>query len=87
MTKSLVRGRPASAKSTLLTKEPKEPTEPTETKEPKKPKEPPNSSISTIDTRTCPSLSGRSQLTYELGKDGDGILYVRITGNTGVLST
>ena len=77
MTKSLARGRAASAKRTLSTKELKDPTEP------KKPKEPPNLSISTIDTRTCPSLSGRSQLTYELGKGSDGLLYVRITGNTG----
>ncbi len=32
---------------------------------------------------TCPSLSGASTLTYEIGADAEGGLYFRITGNSG----
>ena len=32
---------------------------------------------------TCPSLSGASTLTYEIGADANGALYFRITGNSG----
>jgi len=32
---------------------------------------------------TCPSLSGASTLTYEIGTDAEGGLFFRITGNSG----
>lgn len=39
--------------------------------------------IRTLAALTCPSLSGRSDLTYEYGVQGDDQLQIRITGNTG----
>jgi hypothetical protein len=32
---------------------------------------------------TCPTVSGASNLAYEIGSDADGALHFRITGNTG----
>ena len=39
--------------------------------------------ITTLRTDQCPSLSGRSTLTYELGNDPEGRLHLRVTHNTG----
>ena len=39
--------------------------------------------ITTLRTDQCPSLSGRSALTYELGNDPEGRLHLRVTHNTG----
>jgi hypothetical protein len=39
--------------------------------------------ITTLRTDQCPSLSARSTLTYELGKDAEGGLHLRVTHNTG----
>ncbi len=38
--------------------------------------------ISVIKIEQCPSLSGRSQLTYQLGKDADSGIHLRITRNS-----
>ncbi len=40
-------------------------------------------SITTLRTDQCPSLSGRSTLTYELGTDPEDRLHLRVTHNTG----
>jgi hypothetical protein len=37
---------------------------------------------SVLKTGSCPSLTGASTLTYEIGTDADGIVF-RITGNSG----
>lgn len=39
--------------------------------------------VTVIKTAHCPSSSGRSQLTYQLGKDEEAHLYIKITGNSG----
>lgn len=39
--------------------------------------------ITTLRTDKCPSLSGKSTLTYELGKDLKDQLHLRVTHNTG----
>ena len=39
--------------------------------------------ITTLRTDQCPSLSGRSTLTYELGNDPEGRVHLRVTHNTG----
>lgn len=38
--------------------------------------------IRTIKTTSCPSLSERSTLTYEIGVKGDKDIQIRLTGNT-----
>ncbi len=38
--------------------------------------------IKTVKSESCPSLSGRSTLSYSIGIKGDGI-YLCLTGNTG----
>ena len=40
-------------------------------------------SVKIVKEGTCPTLSGASTLTYEIGVDGDGAVAFRITGNTG----
>lgn len=37
----------------------------------------------TIFTGECPSVSGRSTLSFEIGRDPDGSLHLRIVGNSG----
>lgn len=44
---------------------------------------PPTPEIETIHIGTCPSLSQRSTLTYAIGRDAAGELYLAITGNSG----
>ena len=39
--------------------------------------------ISIVKVDTCPSLSGRSQLSYQIGKGTSGDIHFRITQNTG----
>ena len=39
--------------------------------------------IRQLKTTSCPSLSGKSKLTFEVGCDQPGALYVRISKNTG----
>ena len=39
--------------------------------------------IRVLKTASCPSLSGRSDLTYEIGCDGGKAIYIRLTANTG----
>lgn len=39
--------------------------------------------ITTLRTDQCPSLSGQSTLTYELGTDPEDRLHLRVTHNTG----
>ena len=41
-----------------------------------------DSTIRVVKTAQCPSNSGRSQLTYQLGRDTEGRLYVKIHGNS-----
>jgi len=41
------------------------------------------SDIRVLKTATCPSLSGKSKLTYEIGCDPSAELHIRITKNTG----
>lgn len=36
-----------------------------------------------LKAQTCPSLSGRSELTYHIGKSSDGAIFIRITQNSG----
>jgi hypothetical protein len=36
-----------------------------------------------IKTGECPSLSGKSTLTYQIGLEGDKDIYLCLTGNTG----
>lgn len=38
--------------------------------------------ITIITSRQCKSLSGNTDLTYELGKDSDKQLHIRITANS-----
>lgn len=40
-------------------------------------------SITTVRTDQCPSLSGRSTLTYEIGHDPEDRMHLRVTHNTG----
>lgn len=40
-----------------------------------------NEEISSIRTESCPSLSGRSTITYEIGTKGDS-QYIRLIGNS-----
>lgn len=39
--------------------------------------------IRVVKTASCPSLSERSTLTYEIGVKGDKSIYIRLTENTG----
>ena len=39
--------------------------------------------VTVIKTAHCPSRSGRSELSYQLGKDEALKLYIKITDNTG----
>ena len=39
--------------------------------------------ISIVKVDTCPSLSGRSQLSYQIAKGTSGDIHFRITQNTG----
>lgn len=43
----------------------------------------PSDPITTLRTDQCPSLSERSTLTYEVGKDEQDRLHLRVTRNTG----
>lgn len=43
----------------------------------------PATEISIVKVDTCPSLSGRSQLSYQIGKGTSGDIHFRITQNTG----
>lgn len=45
--------------------------------------DPNQDAITTLRTDQCPSLSARSMLTYELGKDPEERLHLRVTHNTG----
>lgn len=40
------------------------------------------SGIRTIKTATCPSLSGKSSLTYKIGGDAEGQVYLRVEANS-----
>jgi len=40
-------------------------------------------SMRVLKTATCPALSGKGKLTYQLGSQPDDSIYLRITGNTG----
>ena len=42
-----------------------------------------NDSIRVLRQGTCPSLSGKSKITAQLGADSDDKIYIRITNNTG----
>ena len=39
--------------------------------------------MQTIKKGKCPSLTGKSTLTYEIGRDESGAIHLRITSNTG----
>jgi hypothetical protein len=39
--------------------------------------------VRAIHSAACPSLSGKSQITYELGRDDEARVYVRVEANTG----
>jgi len=39
--------------------------------------------ITMVKTATCKSLSGRSEITYNLGKGADGEIFMRLEKNTG----
>ena len=39
--------------------------------------------IRILKTGECPSLSGKSKLTYQIGSDTDNNVHVALTGNTG----
>lgn len=41
-----------------------------------------DSSVQALKTATAPTLSGRSRLTYQVGRNGDSDLCIRLTGNT-----
>lgn len=43
----------------------------------------PTNPINILKVATCPSLSGRSQLTYQIGKSPEGVVHLRITQNSG----
>ena len=45
-------------------------------------KNPPEGSLKVLNTATCPSLSGKSELTYQIGGVGDKV-YLRVQDNTG----
>ena len=43
---------------------------------------PPAIPMNVLKMETCPSLSGRSQLTYQIGKSAEGVIHLRITQNS-----
>jgi hypothetical protein len=45
--------------------------------------DPVTSGIRVIDTKTCPSLSAKGTITYKLGRDPEGTLWIRLHENTG----
>lgn len=44
---------------------------------------PPDLSLCILKIATCSTLSGRSELTYHLGRNSDAVLHFRVVGNTG----
>lgn len=44
---------------------------------------PPDLSLSVLKVATCSTLSGRSELTYHLGRNSDAALHFRVVENTG----
>lgn len=43
----------------------------------------PDDHIRVIAVRHCSSITGRSTLTYHLGREGEGVFHVRVHDNTG----
>jgi len=41
------------------------------------------SATRTVKTKTCPSLSGKSRLTYDIGTDVGGAIHLRVAANSG----
>lgn len=39
--------------------------------------------VRVLKTGTCPALTGKGKLTYQIGCTGDSAVHVRLTGNTG----
>jgi hypothetical protein len=48
-----------------------------------KSKDPLENIVKVISSATCLSLSGKSNITYQVGTDPDSNIYLRIYGNTG----
>jgi hypothetical protein len=48
-----------------------------------KSKDPLEGIVKVVNSATCMSLSGKSNITYQIGADPDGNSYLRIHGNTG----
>jgi hypothetical protein len=48
-----------------------------------KSKDPLEGVVKVVNSATCMSLSGKSNITYQIGADTDGNSYLRIHGNTG----
>jgi hypothetical protein len=48
-----------------------------------KSKDPLEGIVKVVNSATCMSLSGKSNITYQIGTDADGNSYLRIYGNTG----
>jgi hypothetical protein len=48
-----------------------------------KSKDPLEGVVKVVNSATCMSLSGKSNITYQIGADADGNSYLRIYGNTG----
>lgn len=45
--------------------------------------DPMDNSLKVLNTATCRSLSGKSELTYQIAGDGTSKVYVRIQSNSG----
>ncbi|NGP53234.1 hypothetical protein [Thioalkalivibrio sp. XN8] len=46
-------------------------------------KDPLEGIVKVVHSGTCPSLSGKSQITYQIGKHPEGTVHLRVVANTG----
>jgi hypothetical protein len=46
-------------------------------------KDPLENIVKVIHSSTCPSLSGKSQISYQIGRHPEGTVHLRVIGNTG----
>jgi hypothetical protein len=46
-------------------------------------KDPLEGIVKVVHSGTCPSLSGKSQISYQIGRHPEGAAYLRVIGNTG----
>lgn len=46
-------------------------------------KDPLEGIVKVVHSSTCPSLSGKSQISYQIGRHPEGTVHLRVIGNTG----